>query len=431
MKNVLIIAFHFPPQVGSSGSLRALKFCRYLPSFGWNPVVLTLNQRAYESLDSQTINAIPADIPLIRAFALDTKAHLGIRGRYFKWTAIPDRWVTWLIGAIPSGLLAIRKHRIAVIFSTFPISSAVLVGYLLERISGRPWVLDLRDSMTEANYPRDVQTRRIWRWLERKAIHRAARVIFTAPSTRAIYMKRYPKLLIEKCLVISNGYDEEDFSTLRFDQGPVTIDSRPLKLVHTGLIYPEERDPRPFFKALARLKLQGRIDSKSLSITLRASGSEDLFQGMLNDLGINDLVTLQPHIPYRQALQEGASADGLLLFQAANCDHQIPAKAYEYLRLQKPILALTTRTGDTSALLTEVGGATIANLTDEDEICSSLPTFLKTLRSGTHPVADLKKLGRYARRNQAEQLAACLSELIDQAPSEAVERTGKFARPTV
>jgi glycosyltransferase involved in cell wall biosynthesis len=430
MKNVLIIAFHFPPQVGSSGSLRALKFCRYLPSFGWNPAVLTLNQRAYESLDSETMKSIPAGVPVVRAFALDTKRHLGFRGRYFEWMALPDRWVTWLFGAIPSGLLAIRKHRIAVIFSTFPVTSAILVGYLLQRLTGKPWVLDLRDSMTEANYPRDPQSRRIWRGLERNAIRRAARVIFTAPSTLAIYIKRYPELLMEKCLVISNGYDEEDFTSLQFEETRATTASRPLKLLHTGLIYPEERDPRPFFNALSRLKSQGRIDSKTLSIVLRASGSEDLFQRMIDDFGISDLVTLRPHIPYRQALQEGASADGLLLFQAANCDHQIPAKAYEYLRLRKPILALTTRSGDTSALLNEVGGATILDLKNEDEICSGLPIFLEALRSRTHSVADLHKLRRYTRRNQAEQLAACLSEVINEAPAEAMERTGKFARPT-
>ncbi len=116
-------------------------------------------------------------------------------------------------------------------------------------------------------------------------------------------------------------------------------------------------------------------------------------------------------MPYRQALQECAEADGLLLFQAADCDKQIPAKAYEYLRIGKPILALTTHTGDTAALLREVGGATIVNIASEDEIYEGLWSFVDALRVGTHPVPDKEKIQRYTREAQAGQLAKVLDEL--------------------
>lgn len=428
LRSVLVVAFHFPPQTGSSGLLRTLKFCRYLPEFGWNPTVLSTHLRAYESFDSRGNKAVPAGLHVIRAQAWDTKKHLGFRGRYVSWMALPDRWVSWLVGAIPSGLRAIQKNRIEVIFSTFPIASAVLVGLVLHRLTGKPWVLDLRDSMTEEGYPREVRARRVWRWIERKAMQHADRIIFTAASTREMYLKRYSHLLPEKCLLISNGYDEEDFVSLRLsDPGPVT-QIRPLRLLHTGLIYPEERDPRPFFRALARLKRDGRIDSGTLALAFRAPGSEDLYQRLIDDFGIADLLSLQEHVPYKQALQECADADGLLLFQAANCDHQIPAKTYEYLRLRKPIFAITTHTGDTAALLDEVGGATIANLAEEDEIFDRLPRFLEALRAGTHPLPDPQRIHRYTRRNQAERLAKCLSELKNQAPSTVAENVESLAR---
>src|SRR5882762_736658 len=105
--SVLIVAFHFPPQAGSSGQLRALKFCRYLPEFGWQPSVLTLNPKAYEAIDARSEKTISPNVPVYRAFALDTKRHLGFRGAYLDWMALPDRWVTWLLGAIPTGLRAI------------------------------------------------------------------------------------------------------------------------------------------------------------------------------------------------------------------------------------------------------------------------------------------------------------------------------------
>jgi hypothetical protein len=426
--SVLLVAFHFPPQAGSSGQLRSLKFCRYLPEFGWTPGVLTLNLRAYEALVPGGEASIPEGLPVFRAFALDTKKHLGFRGAYVDWMALPDRWVSWLLGAIPTGLRAIRKLRADVLFTTFPIASAVLVGLVLHRLTGIPWVVDLRDSMTEEGYPRIPQQRRVWCWLERKAMRYASRVIFTAASTRRMYLERYPHLSPEKCFLISNGYDEQDFSSLRLNEPGTVPPDRPLRLLHTGLIYPEERDPRPFFRALARLKSAGQVSSSSLHIVFRAPGAEDLYRGLLQEHRIADLIQLQPHIPYHQALQECADTDGLLLLQAANCDHQIPAKAYEYLRLRKPLFAMTTHTGDTAALLNEVGGATIVKLAEEDDIYGALPGFLAAVRSGTHSLPDARKIRHYARRNQAQQLAQYLSELVSETITDTPGTTNESAR---
>jgi len=408
---VLIIAYHFPPCTGSSGLLRTLKFSHFLPQFGWNPVVLTLQPHAYELVDERGNESIPTHVPVVRAFALDTKRHLGYRGVFLRWMALPDRWVTWLLGAVPTGLRAIRRHKVDVLFSTFPITTAVLVGLMLHRFSGKPWIVDLRDSMTEDDYPRNARERRVRRWIERQAMRCASRVIFTTPSARRMYLERYPHLPSEKCLVIPNGYDEDDFASLPVrGTGPVPA-GRPLRLLHTGIMYPEERDPRPFFRALARLKRVGRVDATNLRICFRASGFEELYQTYIEELGIADLIELLPHVPYLQSLRDCAECEGLLLFQAASCDHQIPAKAYEYLRLQKPIFAMTTHVGDTGYLLLETGGATIVHPADEEEIHSVFPDFLAAVRRGTHPLAELQIVERYARRSQAEALAKCLDDL--------------------
>jgi glycosyltransferase involved in cell wall biosynthesis len=228
-------------------------------------------------------------------------------------------------------------------------------------------------------------------------------------------------------LLISNGYDEEDFSTLSLrEAGPVSS-AQPLRLLHAGELYPKERDPRPFFRALMRLKRDGRIGPTNLQVFFRDPTSEAFYNDLLSELAISDLVQLLPQVPHREALQECADADGLLLFQAANSDRQIPAKAYEYLRLGKPILALTTKTGDTAALLNEVGGATIVDLADEDAIYGSLLVFLEALRTGTHPRPDSQKIVRYARRNQSKELAKCLFELKNEVSTNIRERKGIFA----
>ncbi len=412
MNKLLLVAFHFPPQLGSSGLLRSLKFSRNLLAHNWRATVLTAKTRAYEKLDPSQLSQVPPEVKVVRAFALDTKRHLSMGGRYPDVLALPDRWVTWALGAIPAGLRIIHRQKIDVIFSTFPIATAILIGWNLHRLTGRPWVADFRDLMTEDDYPVDPRTRRVYRSLERKAVQHAARIIFTAPSAVEEYLRRYPELRREKCVVIANGYEEEDFQGIASDN---SVASRPpdapLRLVHNGLIYPQERDPRPFFRALSRLKREGRLDP-TLQIDLRASGSDDLYAKMLAELDLMDVVKLLPAVPYRESLKESAAADGLLLLQSAWCSRQIPAKAYEYLRLRRPILALTNTTGDTGRLLEETGGATISALEDEEAIYRALPEFLKNVRAGSHPLPDPQVSTRFSRREQAAELARVLDQVL-------------------
>jgi glycosyltransferase involved in cell wall biosynthesis len=393
---------------------RVARFSRYLLDHGWTPHVLTAHTRAYEQMRPGPENDLPPRIHVTRAFALDSQRHLAFRGRFLRISSLPDRWVSWILGAIPAGLYLIYKRRIDVILVTFPLATTVLIGLLLRWLTGKPLVVDFRDSMTEDEYPRDPLTRRFSVWIERNVIRLGSRFIFTTPSARAMYLKRYPNLRSEHCILIANGYDDDDFSGVSIPSAAADSADRALRLVHSGLIYPDDRDPRAFFKALQRLKNEGAVSSATLRIDLRASGSEEYYRVLLEQLNINDIVSLLPAIPYHEALQDTAKADGLLLFQAASCNHQIPAKVYEYLRLGKPILALTSPLGDTATLLEETGGATIADLADEQGIYVKLSSFLESLRQRKHAVPDSQRVEQYTRRNGTRQLANVLDTLLRQ-----------------
>jgi len=414
MKTVLMIAFHYPPCFGSSGILRTLKFSRYLPEHGWYPVVLTAHPRAYEDTRADQVNeSSPPGVTVHRAFALDSRRHLALGGRGLRVTALPDRWVSWTLGAVPAGLRLIRRYRPSAIWSTYPIATAHLIAMILRRWSGLPWMADFRDSMTEANYPRDRLVRRAFQRIERGTVNRAGALIFTAPSSRSMYLSRYPGLAADRCGVIPNGYDEDDFAQLEVTVKRSAHNERTLRLLHAGVLYPQERDPRPLFRALSRLKRAGRVDARSLSVELRASGSEAEHARQLAELGIDDMVHLLPALSYAEVLREGGAVDALLLLQGPSCNHQIPAKLYEYLRLRKPILALTDARGDTAAVLGTTGGATILDLMSEEAIYQQLPGFLESLRLGTHPVADPKETARHARHVQAGLLGEWLERLVD------------------
>lgn len=408
-KNILMVAFQFPPMSGSSGLLRVLKFCRYLPDYGWTPTVITANSRMYEEVDERQLALIPSGLEVIRASGLDTRRDLSIRGRYPRLLALPDRWVSWSFAAILKGLRVIFQKKIDVVFTTFPIASAVWVGLALHRLTRKPWIVDFRDPLTEDHHPRDRTTWRVWRWLEQQAMRRASLLLFTARSTLRMYRQRYPEIPGEKFLLLPNGYDEEDF--IHVHGASASKPAHPVHLLHSGLVYPEERDPRAFFRALARLHEEGKISAETLNLSFRAAGFEDTYNPAIQELGLSGIVHFLPRIPYTQALQECADTDALLVMQAANCDHQIPAKTYEYLRLGKPILGLTTDGGDTAALLREVGGATVTDLHDENAIYESLPRFLAAVADGSHPLPSRDLAARYARQNLARELTNHLNRL--------------------
>jgi glycosyltransferase involved in cell wall biosynthesis len=412
-RRVLMIAFHFPPQRGSSGVQRTLKFSRYLGASGWQPLVLSAHPRAYANKGDDQLRDVPAEVVVRRAFALDTSRHLAIKGRYLGTLALPDRWVSWLFGAVPAGLRLVRKYRPQVIWSTYPIATAHLIGLALHRVTGLPWVADLRDPMTDVDYPPNRTVRKVLRWVEAQTVRHAARVVFTTPGAVATYQERYPQLPPERFALIENGYDEENFSDAEtLAARRLAARTGPLLLVHSGIIYPTERDPVPFFEALAALLESGRISPAMLQVRLRAAVHEDYLNTLISKHGIGSIVSLAPHVPYREALTEMLSADALLVLQGSNCNAQIPAKIYEYLRAGRPILALTDPAGDTAATLRRAGIDSIGPLDSRDAIMDTLMRFIGQVGAGTAPLPAPEAVLANSRRSRAAQLGALLDEVV-------------------
>lgn len=406
VKRVLMIAYHFPPLRGSSGIQRTLKFVQYLPSTGWEPIVLSAHPRAYEEISDDQLIDVPGHNVVSRAFALDAARHFALFRRYPRILALPDRWASWLLGAVPAGLGLIRRHRPHVIWSTYPIATAHLIGFVLHRLSGIPWVVDMRDPMTDEVYPPDESTRRVYRWLERKAIAHASLIVCTTAGAIDDYRNRYPDIAPERYLLIENGYDEERFAVAQAMAR--TAATARFTLLHSGIVYPSERDPTHLLSALSTLKKQGTLNASSFRLILRATGHDAHIAALLHQFEVTDLVEIAPAIPYGEALTEMLSADGLLILQAANCNRQVPAKLYEYLRARRPILALTDPAGDTARTLRGAGIDTIARLDASDEIADALVRFIALAKDGMAPCVPEDKIGAYSRRARARELAEAL-----------------------
>ncbi|WP_229474667.1 glycosyltransferase [Pseudoduganella lurida] len=416
-QRVLMVAYHYPPMRGSSGIQRTLKFSQYLPQHGWQPLVLSAHPRAYANSGADQLAEIPPEAVVHRAFALDTSRHLSLRGRYAGWLALPDRWVTWCLGAIPAGLRMIRRHRPQVLWTTYPIASANLVGLALHRLTGLPWIADLRDPMTDVDYPADPLTRRVYRWIEVQTLRHCTLAVCTTPGAIATYTRRFPGIPASRFALIENGYDEENFANAAGLRTPAASAGQPFTLVHSGIIYPSERDPVPLFAALATLKAAGSVTAARLRVVLRATAHDDYLRGLISQYGIGDIVGLAPHIAYREALAEMLATDGLLILQASNCNHQIPAKLYEYLRARRPVLALTDPAGDTAAALRHAGIDTIGPLDDSAGIASALLHFLALAEAGRAPLASDAAVAANSRRARTAELARLLDQVTAAVPA--------------
>ena len=411
VNRVLMVAFHYPPQRGSSGIQRTLSFSRQLPQHGWDPIILTASRCAYPDISREQIND-PENVH--RSLALDAARHLALRGRYPAWLARPDRWASWWFSAVPRGLALIRRYRPCAIWSTYPIATAHIIALTLHRLTGLPWIADQRDPLTDTDYPPDPRTRAIHLWLERRTVRHAAALVCTTPGAVRDWKARYADPSPRHLPLIENGYDEQSFAAASPYPPAGRVPGRPFQLLHSGLVYPSERDPTHLFAALSALRQEGSIGADNFRLVLRASGHEQFLARLIGQYAIADIVELGPPLAYREALAEMLSADGLLLLQGANCNAQIPAKLYEYLRAGRPILALTDPAGDTAGALRRAGVNTIGRLDCGEDAQRTISDFLRLCAGGQAPLANPAHVLAQERSARSSQLAVLLDQITAQ-----------------
>lgn len=416
VKRVLMIAYHYPPMRGGSGIQRTIAFTQYLPQSGWQPLVLSVSPNAYANAAPDT-DSVDSRVPVHRSFALDAARHLAIRGRYPGLLAQPDRWVSWWLSAVPAGLRLIREYQPDVIWSSYPIATAHLIALTLHRMTGIPWIADQRDPLIDSDYPPDPRRRRIHGWIEHQAMRRGAAVVCTTPGAVRDLALRFPYEDGQRIALIENGYDETSFITAEIAAPRPRPQDGQFRLLHSGVIYPSERDPGQLFCALACLLAEGAITPSNFRLILRATGHDNYLQGLMRrHTGIEQIIELAPPLPYRDALAEMVGADGLLLLQASNCNGQIPAKLYEYLRARRPVIALTDPAGDTAGALRRAGIDTIGRLDSASDIAATLMRFLHLCREHKAPLARPSVIAHHSRAARTRELAALLDRIHRKEP---------------
>jgi hypothetical protein len=348
-RNALMLAFYFPPFAQSTGSIRTLSFVRHLPDHDWLPVLLTARRNVYGEVDDRSLTKVPQGAQIVRAPGLDVSRHFAIAGRYPGWLATPDRWNTWGVAAFFTGLACVRRHDPAVLWATFPTASALVAGMALHKVTKIPLIVDFRDPVVYDGWPENRWMRTTYSRIEKQVVSKASAIVVTTPGTRRLYIERYPHVPASRFRIIANGID--DTMDVHAPSSRHTW-NEPIVLIHSGLMEISDRDPTAFFEAIGQMLRQGDITGDTLRVVLRAPGGDEKnYRRQIAVRGIGHIVFVEGRVSHAEAIDEMRRADGLLLFQGAQNNRQIPAKAYEYLACQRPIVGLLDLAGDTHELI--------------------------------------------------------------------------------
>jgi hypothetical protein len=193
------------------------------------------------------------------------------------------------------------------------------------------------------------------------------------------------------------------------------VQNEQFEIIHAGVVAPEFRSPFPLLKAIATLVAEGDLQLGKIRITFLGGGPylvSKRFTETVNDLRLNGAVEVASRVPHHQALQRLRKAAVLLLLQASDDTRfLIPAKAFEYLRLGRPILALTLE-GATANLLKGADYSYVVNPNDESRLRNTIMLLYKSWCASSNKIQVSPSIQRYERSHLTAELAQLLEELV-------------------
>ncbi|MFH1453964.1 MAG: glycosyltransferase [Armatimonadota bacterium] len=422
-KNVMIISFAFPP-LGGSGVQRILKFAKYLPSYGWNPVILTVKEAVFHIYTDENCK----DLKVYRTGFFDflnmkrkfTKNKEGSENninptkengknllKYFtgffnQYFLIPDDKIGWLLPAVKEGLKIIKKENIDIIYATGDPFSSFLIGTLLKKLTGKKLVIDYRDSWTDFNltdpiYFKGTYRKGIENLMESYALKTADKIISVSPVINEKLQKKHPEIPKEKYDIIHNGYDSEDFNGLQKEK------NQKFTITHTG-IFTASRSPEVFLKALSELVKEDNGIRDNIRVKFIGASLEKDLNQMINKYNLGEYIDIPGYLNHAECVKEIINSDALLLIQDYKYLEAYSGKIFEYLYSKNPILGIVPPTGCAAQLIEE----TSSGIVPEDDTVKSVKEAIKKVYYNKGFKPGMEIIEQYDRKKLTEKLAGLL-----------------------
>lgn len=436
MKRVLFISYYWPP-AGGPGAQRAAAFARYLPQFGWDPIVLTVRHSEVFYKDPSLTGTLPKSLEVHRTASCEPyrlyktltgrtvstplpvgwvgQERPGLRERWAGWLRlnlfIPDARAGWIPFAIHAGARLIRRGDIDLIFSSSPPHSLQIVGRQLKRRFGLPWVADLRDPWSGNRHSARVRTRTPWaqaldrRW-ERRCLRAADHVTTVSPSLAQDFQARLLPGRPFAVTVLTNGYDPADFKESH------TVDATAFRIVHTGNLLAQQ-NPLVLWKSLHALLAAYPDMQAQLRIRFTGHTAQAVLEA-IQRCGLTPYLETRDFIPHREIVAEMQQAAILLVVipETPNNAGIITAKLCEYAGSGRPILLIGPREGDAAGIMQPFDNSFAC---DEDDVagCSAFITQVyRAWQAGALPETPAHLRAPFSRQAITAQLAACFDQLV-------------------
>lgn len=431
MKKVLVITYYWPPS-GGGGVQRWLKFTKYLPEFGWTPIVYTPEIQNAPAYDESLLKDVSNDLEIIRKpiwepyaiYKLLTgrkkKENLGaafasgkhsnkmmehvsnwVRSNFF----IPDARKFWIKPSVKFLKKYIKTNGIEVIVTTGPPHSMHLIGLKLKELTGVKWLADFRDPWTDIDFYDQLKLTG-WadnrhHYLEKVVLQNADLVISISESNKRKLMEK-ADASVE---VITNGFDESDFPDIE-----PTLDDK-FTIAHIGT-FMANRNPNVLWKVLSELVLENHEFNKDFELHL--VGKTDAFiLDTLNQRGLSDFVRSTGAVTHNEAIQFQKNSQVLLITVNKTGDSKgmVTGKIFEYLISGRPVLAIGPEDGDLANILKDTGAGVISDFENKIDLKRNIQTFYREYKNKTLKV-DPRNLDIYSRKNLTKKMAGFLDTLV-------------------
>jgi glycosyltransferase involved in cell wall biosynthesis len=420
MHKVLIITYYWPPGSGA-GVQRWLKFSKYLTKQGWQPVILTVDPdfAVYSAIDNSLNNEIPANLTVYKTrardyfrlykkdkskipsagFAIDEEkgfiSHFTrfIRGNFF----IPDPRKGWNTFAFKKACEIIETLETDHIITTSPPHSTQLIGLKLKKkYPGIQWIADLRDPWTDIYYYEKFYptflSKKIDSAYEKNVLKSADKIITVGKSLKGLFSSKITGIE-DKIEIISNGYDEDDFSGLTASKPDI------FTISYVGTLsgsYPVNG----FLKALKLLI------EKGISFRLRFTGVvSPEHKELISSAAGRSNIEYFSFSSHSTAVKNMLDASVLLLIipDHASSGSIITGKLFEYLASGKPVICLGPVDGDAAEILEETGHGKTFGYNDSEGISEYL-----AILSSNPEVTEKVSHTIYSRENLVKKVIALL-----------------------
>jgi hypothetical protein len=424
VKKVLIITYYWPP-AGGPGVQRWLKFVKYLPESGVEPIVYTPENPNYPIIDKDLLSEMPEGLTVLKTPIKEPykmagwfskkkaktiskgiihqhknqgfieKLMLYIRGNFF----IPDARKAWVKPSVSYLSKYIQDNDIQTIITTGPPHSLHLIGLQLKEKHGLKWIADFRDPWTTIGYHKKLRlsqaSTRKHEQLEKAVLTKTDQIIVTSLNTKKEFELKTEKPIA----VITNGFDHEVLTDVALDEK--------FTLAHIGSLL-SGRNPLALWEVLSELVTENPSFAEVFELNLVGTVSEDVVES-IHQNNLKEFTNVIGYVTHQEAISYQNKSQVLLLIEIDSEDTKciIPGKLFEYLASQRPIIALGPKGSDVEGIINETSSGRYFSYDEKADLKTEMARLFKRHQEGNLK-SETGRIDKYTRR----ELTKSLAELI-------------------